>query len=119
MHRKAAPHSLACAAGLDGAWTGLDGTGDARPNKSPRRKPGDREPQGAEPVTCGQGLDGGAGDTDKLKTCRHGESKRVGAVRVSAGRIPLLALRAWIGIATGWDGRTSRPDGAAIAPLDS
>ena len=36
------------------------------------------------------------GATDKLKTCRHGESKRVGAVRVSAGRIPLLALRAWM-----------------------
>ena len=30
-----------------------------RSNKSPRRKPGDREPQGADPVACAQGFYGG------------------------------------------------------------
>ena len=29
---------------------GFYGTGAPRPNKSPRRKPGDREPQGEDPV---------------------------------------------------------------------
>ena len=37
---------------------GLNGTGASRPNKSPRRKPGDRDPPGADPVACAQGFYG-------------------------------------------------------------
>ena len=55
------------------------------------------------------------GATDKLKTCRHGGSKPVGAVRVSAGRIPLLALRDGMGWDwMGWDGMGAGLDGDGL-----
>ena len=63
-----------------------------------REGSGHRPPQGADPVACAQGFYG-TETTDKLKTCRHGGERATRDAR-GAARIPLLALRAWMGRST-------------------
>ena len=71
------------------------GTAAPRPNKSPRRKPGDREPPDADPVAYASGFYGTAAPRPiKAPGVSRGIANR-------SGQIPSLTLGAFMGRETG------------------